>query len=118
MYQNNQQSDPVLLRQLEKRRNVYTIVWAVLFLLFCITGWISSTVSGICFVLMGLSAGCGLLAINHYRYYKSGGRKKGGGLWWLLLLLFGGIIVPWLTVVLTAKIKPLAELILGVKFEE
>ena len=114
MYHNNQQNNPILLKQLEKRRNLYTIVCAVFFLLFSIT---SNTVSWICFGLMGLSAGCGLLTINHYRYYKSGGRRKGGGLWWILLLIFGGIVVPWLTVVITAKISPLCSLILGVKFE-
>ncbi len=117
MYQNYGQDNSILLRRLEKRRNIYTIIFVVMFLLFSVTGWISQALSGIFFVLMGLSAGFGLLAINYYRYNKSGGRKKGGGLWWILLFLFGGIIVPVLTVVVANKITSLAEVVLGIKIE-
>ena len=115
MYQNNQ-DNLALLKQLKKRRNIYTIIFAVFFLLFSITGAIA-LVSWTCFGLMGVFAGFGLLAINCFRYYKTGGRKQGGGLWWLLLFLFGGIVIPWLTVVISSKVGPLAKLILGVEME-
>lgn len=118
MYQNNQNNNVALLKKLEKRRNIYTIIFVVFFLLFSTTGFISALISWICFGLMGVFAGFGLLAINYFRYYKTGGRKQGGGLWWLLLLLFGGIVIPWLTVFIANKVTALAQLILGVKLED
>ena len=117
MYQNRGQENAILLKKLEKRRNLYTIVFVILFLLFSVTGWISALLSGVCFVLMGICAGFGLLAINCFRYYKTGGRKQGGGLWWILLMLFGGIVVPIVTVVIVSKIDVLVKLILGVEME-
>lgn len=117
MYQNNQQVDPSLIERLKKRRNIYTIISAALFVLFLVTGLISQTVSWIFFGLTGVAAGCGLLSINYYRFYNSGGRKKSVGLWGTLLFFYGGIVVPWLTCFLANKITPLAQLILGVELE-
>lgn len=109
-----------VLKILQKRRNIYTIIFAVLLVvggtcgIIPVVGWYLSMAA---FVLCGVFAGLGMLCINYYRYEKSGGRKQGGGLWWALLFIFGMFIVPLLTVVICNHCLPLAEKVLGVKFE-
>ncbi len=109
-----------ILRQLAKRRNIYTILFVVCLVIGGVCGVIPAIgwyLSIAMLVLWGIFAGFGMLCINYYRYEKSGGRKQGGGLWWFLLFLFGMIIVPVVTVFICNHIRPLAQLILGVQFE-
>lgn len=111
---------PEVLAQLKKRRNIYTIAWACLLVIGGFSGAIPTVgtiITWIFFVLWGIAAGLGMACINQIRYIKSGGRKQGGGLWWLILLILGMIIVPIITVQITVRIKPLAEKVMGVKFE-
>lgn len=106
------------LATLKKRRNIYTIVFAVLLVagglcgVIPVVGWYLTIAMT---VLWGIFAGLGMLCINYYRYNKTNGEKQGGGLWWFLLFLFGLIVIPMLTVLICNHIKPLAEKLLGVK---
>lgn len=104
---------------LAKRRNIYTIVMVVLLFVsgFCgIIPTVGYYISIVAMIFCGIFAGYAMYAINNLRNIKTGGRKQGGGLWWWLLLIFGLIVIPILTVVITNKITPLAEKVLGVKF--
>ena len=110
----------LVLKRLAKRRNIYTII----FVLCLVAGGLCGLIPAIgwyitiaMLVVWGIFAGFGMLCINYYRYEKSGGTKQGGGLWWFLLFLFGLFVIPVLTVVICNKIRPLAELILGVKLQ-
>lgn len=105
---------------MKKRRNIYTVLWACLLVVGGCCGVIPAvgmTISWICLILCGIFAGCGMLCINYIRYTQSGGRKQGGGLWWIIFFIFGLIVIPLISVVLTRKIRPLAEKILGVELE-
>ena len=67
-----------------KRRNIYTIVTAVILVAGGLCGAIPTVgpiISGVAMIIWGIFAGYGMLAINHLRYIKSGGREQGGGLW-------------------------------------
>ncbi len=111
---------PEVLARLKKRRNIYTIAWACLLVIGGCIGVIPTVgniLAWIFFVLWGIAAGFGMACINVIRHIKSGGRKGGGGLWWWALLIFGMIIVPFITVVITSRVRPLAEKVMGVKFE-
>lgn len=108
------------IAMMKKRRNLYTILWACLLVAGGLCGAIpeiGSIISGICLIICGIFAGYGMLCINTIRYTQSGGRKQGGGIWWLILFIFGLIVMPLITVVITRKIKPLAEKIMGVELE-
>lgn len=110
--------DDEVLQTLKKRRNIYTVIFAVLLFLggvsgaIPVAGWYISTVL---LVLCGVFSGFAMFCINCYRYTKSGGRKQGGGIWWLLLFIFGLIVIPVITVLIVRNIRPIAEKVLGVE---
>ncbi len=117
MYQFQNEKE-VVLKQLKKRRNLYTVLFVIALFAGGILGVIPAIgwyVSIAFFVLTGIFAGLGMLCINCYRYSESDGRKKGGGLWWFILFLFGFIFIPVLTVVIVGHIRPLKEKLLGVE---
>ena len=119
MFNLSNHGDNEVLQTLKKRRNIYTIIFAVLLVIggtcgvIPVVGWYLSMAM---MVLWGIFAGLGMLCINYYRFEKSGGVKQGGGLWWVLLFIFGLFIIPFLTVFICNHCSPLAEKVLGVKF--
>ncbi len=119
MYQ-IQSEQEVALRQLLKRRNLYTVLFVIALLgggtlgIIPAIGWY---VSAALLAVAGIFAGLGLYCINCYRYTKSNGAKKGGGLWWWILFLFGLIFIPAITVFIVGRIRPLAEKLLGVELK-
>lgn len=115
----NFRQDQEVLNVLKKRRNIYTVIFAVLLVIGGVCGVIPAVgwyLSMVMLVLWGVFAGLGMLCINYYRYVKSNGRKQGGGLWWLILFVFGLFIVPLITVVICNHVSPLAQKVLGVEF--
>lgn len=114
---NNNPNQEVLNIML-KRRNIYTIIFAVLLVLggvsgiIPVVGWYISTAA---LILSGIFAGFGMFCINNYRIQKSNGAKEGGGLWWWGLFICGLIVIPVLTVFILRHVTALAEKILGVE---
>lgn len=119
MYQIQSEKE-VALRQLLKRRNIYTVLFVIALLgggTLGIIPAIGRYVSTALLVLAGIFAGFGLFCINCYRYTKSNGAKKGGGLWWWVLFILGLIFIPAITVFIVSRIHPLAEKLTGVELE-
>ena len=122
MYQEKQTPDEEVLEVLRKRRNIYTIITACSIVGLFIAGFlpdgIGDFLSTLFMIVDGISAGCGMLCINQYRFEKSCGTKKGGGLWWLGLFIFGLILIPIAVVGIACKVKVLGELITGLKLQK
>lgn len=110
---NQNQVEPIL-KKLKRRRNAYTIAFAVFLVIGGFIGIVSWYASMACLILWGIAAGLAMYCINNIRYIASGGTKKGGGLWWALLFVFGMFIIPVITVQICAHVSPLSKLVLGV----
>lgn len=105
------------LKVIAKRRNLYTILWAVSLVIGGTCGVIPAVgwyLSMAMMFLWGVFAGLGMVCINHYRFIKSEGRKQGGGLWWFMLFILGLIIIPVLTVWICNRSAKIVSKIIGV----
>lgn len=115
------------MKVLKKRRMIYVIIALCGYpvgvgLGFGIGAFTNTTVSiiilAVAAVIWGVAAGFAALCNNQYAFVASDGKKEGGGITSILLCLLGLILIPYGTVMLCAKFRPLSELVMGVKFED
>lgn len=116
MYKFTDSERDEVLKTLQKRRNIYSIIFAILLAI----GLVGQLIPVVGYYLMiigiigaDIFAGLAMYCINNYRFQKSNGAKKGGGLLWWVLNILGLIIIPFITIWIVNKNKKLASKVLG-----